>query len=145
MHENVYIDEIRVKLTLIYRKTGEQENMVLGRQENRRTWFWKDMRTEEHVFGEDKRTREHDFLEDMRTREHEKKGKGLFEQNENKRFGWALPNTRFLRYPHLSHWIFHSLLKPLDFSLFTLHFSLNHWILHSSFFTLHLSKFLGKT
>ncbi|WP_308226177.1 hypothetical protein [uncultured Prevotella sp.] len=61
----------------------------------------------------------------MRTREHEKKGKGLIEQNENKRFGWALPNTSFLRFPHLNHWIFHS--------------SLNHWILHSSFFTLHLN------
>ncbi|WP_308393720.1 hypothetical protein [Prevotella sp.] len=44
----------------------------------------------------------------MRTREHEKKGKGLIEQNENKRFGWALPNTRFLRFPHLNHWILHS-------------------------------------
>ena len=47
------------------------------------------------------------FGEDMRTREHEKKGKGLIEQNENKRFGWALPNTPFLRYPHLNHWILH--------------------------------------
>lgn len=37
LHENVYIDKIRVKLTLIYRKTGEQENMFLGRQENKRT------------------------------------------------------------------------------------------------------------
>ena len=68
------------------------------------------------------------FGKDMRTREHENKGKGLIEQNENKRFGWALPNTRFLRYPHLNHWIFHS-------SLFTLHSSLNYWILHSSLFT----------
>ena len=60
-----------------------------GRQENRRTCF---------------------FLKDMRTREHEKKGKGLIEQNENKRFGWALPNTRFLRYPHLTigFFTFHS-------------------------------------
>ena len=48
------------------------------RHENRRTWFWEDMRTREHV-----------FLKDRRTREHEKKGKGLLEQNENKRFGWA--------------------------------------------------------
>ena len=66
----------------------------------------------------------------MRTRG---KGEGLIEQNENMRFGWALPNTRCLRYPHLNHWIFHS-------SLFTLH--LNHWILHSSFFTLHLNHWI---
>ena len=48
----------------------------------------------------------------MRTRG---KGEGLIEQKENMRLGWALPNTRFLRYPHLNHWIFHS-------SLFTFHF-----------------------
>ena len=71
----------------------------------------------------------------MRTRG---KGEGLIEQNENMRFGWALPNTPFLRYPHLNHWIFH-------FSLFTFLFSLNHWIFHFSLLTLHLSKFLGKT
>ena len=41
----------------------------------------------------------------MRTRG---KGEGLIEQNENMRFGWALPNTPFLRYPHLNHWIFPS-------------------------------------
>lgn len=28
LHENVYTDKIRVNMTLIYRKTGEQENMV---------------------------------------------------------------------------------------------------------------------
>ena len=66
----------------------------------------------------------------MRTRG---KGEGLIEQKENMRFGWALPNTPFLRYPHLNHWIFHS-------SLFTLH--LNYWILHSSFFTLHLNHWI---
>ena len=71
----------------------------------------------------------------MRTRG---KGEGLIEQNlieqkENMRLGWALPNTRCLRYPHLNHWIFHS-------SLFTLH--LNHWIFHSSFFTLHLNHWI---
>ena len=66
----------------------------------------------------------------MRTRG---KGEGLIEQNENMRFGWALPNTRCLRYPHLNHWIFHS-------SLFTFH--LNHWIFHSSFFTLHLNHWI---
>ena len=70
------------------------------------------------------------FGKDMRTREHEKKGKGLIEQNENKRFGWALPNTPFLRFPHLNHLILHSSLFVLD---------LNHWILHSSFFTFHLT------
>ena len=58
---------------------------------------------------------------------------GLIEQKENMRLGWALPNTRCLRYPHLNHWIFHS-------SLFTLH--LNHWIFHSSFFTLHLNHWI---
>ena len=50
LHENVYIDKIRVNLTLIYRKTGEQENMVLERHENRRTWFFErqeNMRTRE--------------------------------------------------------------------------------------------------
>ena len=64
--------------------------------------------------------------EDMRTREHEKKGKGLIEQNENKRFGWALPNTPFLRFPHLNHWILHFSLFVLDLTIgfFTLHFSL---------------------
>ena len=103
-----------------------REHVFLGRHENKRTCFFGgDMRTEEHVFLEDMRTREHVFWEDKRTREHEKKGKGLIEQNENKRFGWAWPNTRFLRYSHLNHWIFHS-------SLFTLHFSLNIWIFHSS-------------
>ncbi|WP_444392740.1 hypothetical protein, partial [Prevotella sp.] len=67
----------------------------------------------------------------MRTREHEKKGKGLIEQNENKRFGWALPNTPFLRYPHLNHWIFHfSLLTPS--SLFTLHLTIGFFTLRSS-------------
>ena len=66
----------------------------------------------------------------MRTRG---KGEGLIEQNENMRFGWALPNTRCLRYPHLNHWIFHS-------SLFTFH--LNHWIFHSSFFVLHLNHWI---
>ena len=79
------------------------------------------------------KTREHVLLlrqENMRTRG---KGEGLIEQNENMRFGWALPNTRCLRYPHLNHWIFHS-------SLFTLH--LNYWILHSSFFTLHLNHWI---
>ena len=68
--------------------------------------------------------------ENMRTRG---EGEGLLEQKENMRFGWALPNTRCLRYPHLNHWIFHS-------SLFTLH--LNHWIFHSSFFTLHLNHWI---
>ena len=63
----------------------------------------------------------------MRTRW---KGEDLIEQNENMRLGWALPNTRCLRYPHLNHWIFHS-------SLFTLH--LNHWIFHFSLFTFHFS------
>ena len=66
----------------------------------------------------------------MRTRG---EGEGLIEQKENMRLGWALPNTRCLRYPHLNHWIFHS-------SLFTLH--LNHWIFHSSFFTLHLNHWI---
>mgnify|MGYP004501613079 FL=1 len=37
-----------------------------------------------------------------------REGEGLIEQNENMRLGWALPNTRCLRYPHLNHWIFHS-------------------------------------
>lgn len=32
-------------MTLIYRKTGEQENMVLGRHENKRTCFLEDKRT----------------------------------------------------------------------------------------------------
>ena len=68
--------------------------------------------------------------ENMRTRG---EGEGLIEQKENMRLGWALPNTRCLRYPHLNHWIFHS-------SLFTLH--LNHWIFHSSFFTLHLNHWI---
>ena len=90
----------------------------------------KDRRTREYGFWKDMRTKEHVFLKDRRTREHEKKGKGLIEQNENKRFGWALPNTPFLRFPHLNHWILH-------FSLFVL--DLNHWILHSSFFTFHLT------
>ena len=70
------------------------------------------------------------FGKDMRTREHEKKCKGLLEQKENKRFGWALPNTPFLRFPHLNHWILH-------FSLFVL--DLNHWILHFSLFVLDLT------
>ena len=80
----------------------------------------------------------------MRTRG---KGEGLIEQNENMRFGWALPNTRCLRYPHLNHWIFHSSLFTFHLnhwifhsSLFTLH--LNHWIFHSSFFTLHLNHWI---
>ena len=66
------------------------------------------------------------FWKDRRTREHEKKGKGLIEQNENKRFGWALPNTPFLRFPHLNHWILHFSLFVLDLTIgfFTLHFSL---------------------
>ena len=64
----------------------------------------------------------------MRTRG---KGEGLIEQNENMRFGWALPNTPFLRYPHLNHWIFRS-------SLFVLH--LNYWIFPSSLFTFHLNS-----
>ena len=66
----------------------------------------------------------------MRTRGEDE---GLIEQKENMRLGWALPNTRCLRYPHLNHWIFHS-------SLFTLH--LNYWIFHSSFFTLHLNHWI---
>ena len=87
------------------------------------------MRTREHVFwGETREQKNMFFLKDMRTREHEKKGKGLLEQNENKRFGWALPNTPFLRYPHLT------------IGFFTFHFSLNIWILHSSLFTLHLTS-----
>ena len=65
----------------------------------------------------------------MRTRG---EGEGLIEQKENVRLGWALPNTRCLRYPHLNHWIFHS-------SLFTLH--LNHWIFHSSLKPLDFSLF----
>lgn len=44
--------KIRVNLTLIYRKTGEQKNMVFGRHENKRTLFGGDKRTEEHGFGE---------------------------------------------------------------------------------------------
>ena len=99
--------------------------MFLLRQENRRTCFI------------------------IKTREHENKreGEDLLEQNENMRLGWALPNTRCLRYPHLNHWIFHSSLFTLHLnywifhsSLFTLH--LNHWILHSSFFTLHLNHWI---
>ena len=35
----------------------------------------------------------------MRTRG---KGEGLIEHKENMRFGWALPNTRCLQYPHIS-------------------------------------------
>ena len=80
----------------------------------------------------------------MRTRG---KGEGLIEQNENMRFGWALPNTRCLRYPHLNHWIFHSSLFTFHLnhwifhsSLFTFH--LNHWIFHSSFFVLHLNHWI---
>ena len=105
------------------------------------------MRTEEHGFWGDKRTEEQVFLKDMRTREHvfwgetrEQKnmffgrhenkrtweeGQGLIEQNENKRFGWALPNTPFLRYPHLNHWILH-------FSLFTFHLTYGFFTFHSS-------------
>ena len=99
--------------------------MFLLRQENRRTCFI------------------------IKTREHENKreGEDLLEQNENMRLGWALPNTRCLRYPHLNHWIFHSSLFTLHLnywilhsSLFTLH--LNYWILHSSFFTLHLNHWI---
>ena len=89
---------------------------------DRRTWFFIKTREQKNMFF-------------IKTREHEnkRKGEGLIEQNENMRFGWALPNTRCLRYPHLNHWIFHS-------SLFTLH--LNHWIFHSSFFTLHLNHWI---
>ncbi|WP_308269390.1 hypothetical protein [Prevotella sp.] len=73
------------------------------------------MRTREHVFwGETREQKNRFFGEDKRTREHEKKGKGLIEQNENKRFGWALPNTPFLRYPHLTIGFF-----TLHSSLFT--------------------------
>ena len=46
--------------------------------------FFEDMRTEEQVILKDKRTEERVFI---KTREH-----------ENMRFGWALPNTRCLRY-----------------------------------------------
>ena len=88
------------------------------------------MRTEEHVFWEDMRTREHGFWKDRRTREHEKKGKGLIEQNENKRFGWALPNTPFLRFPHLTIGFF-----TLRSSLFTLHLTIGFFTLRSSLFT----------
>ena len=88
-----------------------EEQVFFERHENKRTWFFERHENRRTWFWEDKRTC---FLKDRRTREHEKKGKGLIEQNENKRFGWALPNTPFLRYPHLNHWIFHS-------SLFTLH------------------------
>ena len=77
----------------------------------------------------------------MRTRG---KGEGLIEQNENMRLGWALPNTRCLRSPHLNHWIFHSSLftfhfslKPLDFSLFVLRSSLKP--LDFSLFSFHFS------
>ena len=99
----------------------DKRTWFFGRHENRRTWFFERHENRRTWFWEDKRTC---FLKDRRTREHEKKGKGLIEQNENKSFGWALPNTRFLRYPHLNHWILHS--------------SLNYWILHSSLFTFHL-------
>ena len=37
---------------------------------NRRTFFFEDIRTEEHVFFEDMRTEEHVFFEDIRTEEH---------------------------------------------------------------------------
>ena len=80
----------------------------------------------------------------MRTRG---EGEGLIEQKENVRLGWALPNTRCLRYPHLNHWILHSSFFTLHLnhwifhsSLFTLH--LNHWIFHSSLFTLHLNHWI---
>ena len=46
-------------------------------KEDKRTWFWGDMRTREHGFGEDKRTREHGFGEDKRT--------WFFERQENMR------------------------------------------------------------
>ena len=110
----------------LFIKTREQKNMFyLLRQENRRTCFL--LRQE-----------------NMRTRG---EGEGLIEQKENVRLGWALPNTRCLRYPHLNHWILHSSFFTLHLnhwifhsSLFTLH--LNHWILHSSFFTLHLNHWI---
>ena len=57
-------------------------------KEDKRTWFWGDMRTREHGFGEDKRTREHGFGEDKRTREHgfgEDKRTWFFERQENMR------------------------------------------------------------
>ena len=87
------------------------------------------------------------FWKDRRTREHEKKCKGLLEQNENKRFGWALPNTPFLRFPHLNHLILHFSLFVLDLNHLILHSSLfvldlNHWILHSSFFTFPLNYWI---
>ena len=99
----------------------------------------------------------------MRTRG---EGEGLIEQEENVRLGWALPNTRCLRYPHLNHWIFHSSLLNIktrehenkregwrldwakrehevwlgfaQHSLFA-YPHLNHWIFHSSLFTFHSS------
>ena len=124
--------------------------MFLGeRHENKRTWFFERHENRRTWFWEDKRTC---FLKDRRTREHEKKGKGLLEQNENMRFGWVLPNTPFLRFPHLNHLILHFSLFVLDLNHWILHFSLkltfhsslNHWILHSSFFTFHLTS-LGQT
>ena len=130
-------------------KTGEQKNMVLGedmrtwfleRHENRRTWFLGRQENRRTGFFERHENKRTCFLKDRRTREHEKKCKGLLEQNENKRFGWALPNTPFLRYPHLNHWILHFSLFTfhLTYGFFTFHSSLNYWILHSSLFTFHL-------
>ena len=105
-------------------KTGEQKNMVLG--EDMRTWFLERHENRRTCFLEKTWEQENRiFWKDRRTREHEKKCKGLLEQNENKRFGWALPNTPFLRYPHLNHWILH-------FSLFTFHLTYGFFTFHSS-------------
>ena len=43
------------------------------------------------------KTREHKNMFYLLRQENMREGEGLIEQNENMRFGWALPNTRCLR------------------------------------------------
>ena len=113
-----------------------QENMVYL---DRRTWFFIKTREQKNMFyllrQENRRTC---FLlrqENMRTR-------GRVKACLSKKRTWGLVGLC----PTLVVCV--SSLKPLIFSLFTLHltigfftfhFSLNHWILHSSFFTLLLT------
>ena len=106
----VYLDR-RTEEHVFFIKTREHENMFLFRQKNRRTCFFIKTREHENMFLFRQKNMFFIKQENMRTRG---EGEGLIEQKENMRFGWALPNTRCLRYPHLNHWIFHS-------SLFTLH------------------------
>ena len=116
---------------MFFERHENRRTWFLGRQENRRTGFFERHENKRTCFlGGDKRTEEHVF---WKTWEQEN-------MRRRARIDWAKREQEVWLGVAQHSFLAVSSLKPLDFSLFTLHFSLNIWIFHSSLFTLHLTS-----